>query len=104
MPILAAWLGSLFTSLVSFFAVVITKRVAIIAAVLTAVISVTAAFVAAMQGLFTAISYAAPAEINLAWGWLVPDNLDNCIAAVIAGHLLRWAYDWNVKVLQMKLF
>jgi len=104
MPLLASLIASLFTSTVAFFAAFITKRLAIIAAVLVIAGTITVAFIGAVQGLIDGLLWAAPTELGLAWGWFIPDNMDNCIAAVIAAELLRWAYDWNVKVLQMKLF
>jgi len=104
MVTLALWLGALFTSLVSFFAVFITKRIAITLVVIAAIVVVTASFVLAINAAIAAIQYAAPSELVMAWGWLVPDNADDCIAAILAGNVLRWAYDWNVKVIQLKLF
>jgi len=103
MPLLAAWIGNLIVSLVSFFTVILTKRIAIALAVIAAVVTVTATFIGAMEAVIAGVVYVAPTELVMAWGWLVPDNLDNCIVAIITGHVLRWAYDWNVKVLQLKM-
>ena len=103
MPLLASWLGSLLASLVSFFAVFLTKRIAIVVAVITAAAVLTGAFVAALQGLMIGIASATPTWLALGWGWLGPDNIDECAAAIISAHILRWVYYWNIKIIQYKL-
>lgn len=103
MPILAAWIGSLLTSIASFFAVFLTKRVALILAAVTVLVGITATMVGAMQALIAGVSYAAPPMLLTGWGWVVPDNFDDCVVAYISALTLRWGYDWQVRVVQMKL-
>lgn len=98
MPLFAAFLGSLFTSLADFVAQYVTRRVAIAAAVIAVLVAVTATFVAAMQALIAGISVVAPDALSVAASWVVPSNMDECLAAIASAHALRWAYDWNTKL------
>jgi len=98
MPLLAAFLGSVFTSIATFLAEYLTRRVAIAAAVIAVLVSLTAAFVAALNGLMDAVLYVAPDALALGASWVVPANTDECIGAIVSAHLLRWAYDWHVKL------
>lgn len=97
MPVFAALIVSLFGGVANFVAEYFTRRVAVAAALLVVCATVTAAFVAAVQALIAGITTAAPSELSLAASWFVPSNMDDCIAAIAAGHTLRWAYDWQIK-------
>jgi len=103
MPLLAGLLGSLFMALVSFFAKYLTKRVAIVLAAIGAVTVVTGAFIAAINAIVAGFVYAVPASIQIGASWIMPYNFDECLGAIVSGHLLRWGYDWNVKIIQWKL-
>lgn len=103
MPLLAAWIGSLVTSIASFFAQWLSKRVAMVAAAVVAISAFTITMIASIQALYAGIAYAAPSWLVIGWGWLVPDNADNCMAAYITAITVRWAYDWNTRVIQYKL-
>ena len=103
MPLLAAWLGSLFSSTVAWLTLYVSKKIALTLAAIAAIVAITATFIAGINALIAGVSYAAPAELGIAWGWLVPDNFDDCVAALLAAHSARWVYDWNTKVIQMKL-
>jgi hypothetical protein len=104
LPALAGWIGSFFTALVTFFAAFLTKRIALIAAAITAIVAVTGSFIVAVNMLVAGIYVALPPELAIGISWVWPDNATACIGAVTSAHLLRWAYDWNTKVIQMKLF
>jgi hypothetical protein len=103
MPLLAAWLGNLFASLVAFFASIVSRRIAIFAAVVIALQATISAFVLSIKGLISGIAYAAPAWISQAWQWFVPSNLDECLGIVIAAKTVAWVYSWNIKIIQYKL-
>jgi hypothetical protein len=103
MPLLATWIGSLVTSLAGFFATWMTKRVALLLAAMTFIVSTTGTFVAAMQGFASGVSLVAPAELGYALSWFVPGNITLCLSAYYAARVCRWAYDWNIKVIQYKL-
>ena len=99
MPILASLLGSLFFSIVSFLARFLTKKIAILAAV-----ALTTAFFTFLSRLFAGIAYVMPDFINDALYWLVPGNFKACVTAYLAARVAAWAYGWNIKILQWKLF
>jgi predicted PurR-regulated permease PerM len=103
MPLLAAFLGGIFTNLVTFFTSYMTKRLAIIAAVVTAFLALTGAFVASVNTAIQGISRAMPAEMGIAASWVVPDNFEACVAAYLATELTAWVYSWNVRIIQYKL-
>lgn len=103
MPIFAAWVGSLITSIATFFAAFLTKRVAIVLAVIVAAGAFTVTFIAGLNAIIAGIVYAIPPSISLGMSWFIPSNMDDCIAAIMAAHVLRWVYDWNIKVIQWKL-
>lgn len=103
MPILAAFIGSLFTSLVSFLAQFVTKRIAIFAAVVLALGAAMGSFVAAVKALVVGISMSAPVWLVQGWNWFVPNNFDECLAIVLAAKSLAWVYSWNLKIISEKL-
>jgi len=103
MPLLAAFIGSVLFAVIEFFAKWLTKRLAILAAVVVGVTAFTAAFVGAMKALVAGIVIAVPAPVVIGASWVLPYNTQACIAVVLAAHVLRWVYDWNVKVIQYKL-
>lgn len=102
LPWLAAAIGSLFTAVVAWLATYVTKRVAIAIAVIGALISLTAAFVLAIEGIANAFTYTFPIAANV--GFLVPPDLPALIAAYTSIRLLYWAYKWNIKIVQLRLF
>jgi len=103
MPLLAAFIGSLFTSLITFFGKFLTRRLAIFAAVIIALQAAIAAFVLAIKGLIVGIAYAAPVWVGQAYEWFIPDNLANSLGIVLAAKSIAWVYAWNIKIIQYKL-
>lgn len=109
MPILAgiAWLAtalfSLITGLVAFLVGYLTKRFLIVAAAVVVIIALTAAMWAGLESLVSGITSSMPSAIQAGVNMMMPSNLTACIAIIIAAKLLKYAYDWNVRVVQMKL-
>lgn len=103
-PWLATALWTVFGSIVSFFGSYMAKRLAILSAVVTALISLTVAFVAAIEALVSTITYATPPMFTHAMSLIVPDNLDNCVAAIASAMVFRWVYDWKTRIVQLRLF
>ena len=101
-PWLATAIGSLFTSTLGFFAAFVTRRIAILTAVITVIISLTLAFIAAIEGLISGISYAAP-DLSGAFA-ILPVNFSSCLSVIVTAKILKWAYGWNIALAQMKLF
>jgi hypothetical protein len=103
-PYIAGLLGGLFTSLVSFVALYLTKRLALVVVAVGIMLAVTVTFWSACDALIAGIQVTAPHEINQAIALILPDNFRNCFSAVMSAHFLRWVYEWNVKIIQLKLF
>ena len=103
-PWLASVIGGLFSAVFAYFAQFLTKRLAIVAAVVSVLIAITTAFFAAINGIVSALSVAAPPSVAVAASLVVPSNATACASAYMAALVARWAYQWNVKVLQYKLF
>jgi len=101
-PTIAGFFGSALMGLVAFFGKYFTKKLAILAAVITAAATLTGAFIVSMEGLMAGIHYAMPSLGN--WFTFIPGNFTVCISAIITAELIRWVYDWNVKIIQWKLF
>lgn len=104
LPWLAGVLGSIFLGLVAGVSKYVTKRFALIAVAITALITVTATFFAAINALLVSISYVAPQQLVDSFFLFMPSNAIPCISAILSAKLLRWVYDWNVRIIQLKLF
>lgn len=103
LPFLASLLGGAFASLISFFGNFLTKRLALFAAMLTLLIAVTGTFILAIEGLISAVSYTLPSEYFNLIGLFLPSNFTACFSTIVTAKLLRWAYDWNVVLIQSKM-
>ncbi|MCL1478318.1 minor coat protein [Marinobacter sp. M3C] len=101
-PFLAGIFGSVILGLISFLAQFMTKRIAIAIAGIAAVVTVTGAFVGAISALVATIQFSFP-DYEYAFLFL-PSNFQACFGAIVAAKVLRWAYDWNIKIIQWKLF
>jgi hypothetical protein len=102
MPWLAGIVGGLFTSLFSFFAQHLTKKIAVIGAVIALVIGATTVFVLLIEGLMSSIYIAFPSVGPV--GLFVPSNISTCLSAMVTAKAAHWAYGWNIRVIQYKLF
>lgn len=103
-PWLASVIGGIFTAVFAYFAKFLTKRVAVVLAAVALIVGATTAFIALITGLSNAISVTLPPYISLAVQLVVPENTSLCISTLITARLSRWAYEWNVRVIQYKLF
>jgi hypothetical protein len=101
---LATLLGALFTSLIQFFMNYMTKRLAIVAAVLAVISTLTFGFFEAIVGLVNSIAVALPPQAAMGLSLVIPSNAPLCISSILTAHLIRWVYEWNVKVIQLRLF
>ncbi len=103
-PWLAGLIGGLFTALFSYFAKYLSKRFAVTVTVVSILVTVSAAFFVAINALIGGIVVAAPPEVAAVAGMILPSNTEACLTAIATAQLLKWAYVWNVKVIQYKLF
>lgn len=104
LPWLAGLLGGLFTSLFTWFATLLTKRLAVVAAAVLVIGTVTLGFFAALNALIAGLGLVLPAEALQGAAHVLPPNTSACITAMATAKTLRWGYDWNVKIIQYKLF
>ena len=102
-PWLAGVLGGVFSGLFGFLTKYLTKRLAIVTAVVAVIVTLTAALFAALEGLLAGLSYVFPPEVSQGMALVTPDNLTACVSIIISAKTLRFAYDWNIRVMQYKL-
>lgn len=103
-PWLAGVLASLFTALFTWFLQFFTKRMALVLAAVAILAAITVAFFTLIQGVITGLSYALPPQFTVAVGWVVPSNAPLCVSAIMTTYFARWAYAWQVRIVQYKLF
>ncbi len=104
MPLLALWFGKLFASTVAFFAAFMSKQIAVRVAAISALVTVTSVFVLSIESMIQSISVSVPVELTIAATWVWPSNGTACISVILAAHAARWVYDWNTRVIQMRMF
>lgn len=101
-----SWLATLlvgaFTSLFAFFTQFVSRRLAIVLLVIGAIVTLTTAFFVAISALMSGMSQVMPEFVALGLGHIWPSNAETCIAAIASGHVLRFAYEWNVRAARMK--
>lgn len=96
-------LGSLLSVFIGFFLQVFTKRLALIAIVIAGIASLVVAFFAAMMGLVNVLSPSMPSFVIQGVSLFIPANAPLILSTVMTARVIRFAYEWNVKFLQMKL-
>lgn len=103
-PWLAGVIAGLFTAIVSFFLKYFSKRLSVVLVGIAFIATLTTTFLAAISSLLSGLAYAMPSEVSTIINWVVPNNLSLCVSAIVTAHVLRWVYEWNVKIVQLKLF
>lgn len=101
---IATFFGSLFTSVITFFFNYMTKRLAIVAAVVVVIAALTATFFAAVYTLMASVIAFSPPYLGVACSLVLPDNFSFIISVWLSARMFRWVYEWNVKVIQYRLF
>lgn len=100
MPILAAFLSSLFTTAFSYFALTQSAKWARILTVLVVVVGLYAAFYASMLAAVTAISMVAPPSLGIAMGWFWPSNGYSCLATIFTAKVLAAGLRFSLRQLR----
>lgn len=100
---LATFLADIFTRSVGVFFEIMTKRVLIITACVAVLAAFVVGFYALMLTIINSISANLPPFFSQAASMVVPDNFVTLASITITAHIARWAYEWNVKVLQWRL-
>jgi uncharacterized membrane protein YjjP (DUF1212 family) len=103
LPWLAGVISGLLTSLIGFLAQFISKRLSIVLIAITTLTALTTAFAAAITALVSGISAATPEYFSIAASWIVPSNTVACLSACVSGRFIRWVYEWNVRIVMMKV-
>jgi len=103
MGALAGFIGSIFSGFIGWLSAYLGKRLAVTLAVVAAFTAATATFWAAAEALVFGLAVSVPADVVTVASWIVPPNLAVCIGALLSARLVRFAYDWNVRVLQFKV-
>ena len=101
---LAGVIGIIFTSVFSYFAKFVTKKFAVVAAAIVLISASTITFISLITGLASGLAVVSPPWLSTAASLVVPDNTAACISVIMTGRIARWAYEWNVRVIQYKLF
>jgi hypothetical protein len=95
-PMLAAFLGGIFSSLITWFAKFFTKKIAYQLAIVASILSVTAAFSATIYGIYATIRAVAPYGTACGMSLIVPFNAVPCVSAVMSAKVIRWVYEWKI--------
>lgn len=104
LPWLAAAIAGLFFSLMQFFSKYVLKRFAIVLAVIGVTVTLTTGFFVAITSVTSAVVVFVPPEITVAAGWFLPNQTPTLLGLLFTCRLMRWAYEWHVKVVQWKLY
>ncbi|KZZ47685.1 hypothetical protein A3759_03795 [Thalassolituus sp. HI0120] len=100
----AGVIGVIFASVFKYFAKFLTKKIAVRAAGLALIAASTVTFIGVITGLAHGLAVISPPWLSTAASLVVPDNTAACISLIITGRITRWVYEWNVRVIQYKLF
>jgi hypothetical protein len=103
LPWLLAALASLLATALAFFAELITRRLIIIASVVLALGALTLGFFAGILVILSGLSDIAPPSMSIALGLIYPENFPLIVSVLFTARIARWAYEWNVKILQFRL-
>lgn len=93
MGALAALIQGGLGSILGWLTAGVARKAGTIAAAVAAFVYFAAEMKTAIDGLIAGIAVAIPADILTAASWIIPSNAGACIAAIVSGHLARWAFD-----------
>ena len=102
MPALAAFIGSLFTSLLTFFGLYLTKKVLVIAAVIAVLTASVVAFSLTIQGLLDSLNVSYPTGPVAVGLSLLPSNTNTCVSVIVSTHVAVWAHNWFIKIVSAR--
>lgn len=102
-PMLATFIGGLFSSLLAFFALSFTRKTAMFLAIISMLIAITLVFMAAIQILYTAVYVAAPDGVACGISLILPSNAVFCLSSILSARVFRWVYEWKITMVQQTL-
>ena len=103
MGALATFFAALIGGLASFFGEWVSRKALLIILAVSVLTGITAALVAAINAAIALAAVAIPDTVFIAASWVVPSNASTCIGAIVAGHVAKWIYDTQYKVLSLKV-
>lgn len=80
-------------SILSWLTASTARKLGTIAAAVAAFVYFANEMKTALDGLIASVSVAIPSTVTTAASWVIPDNAAACLAAIVTGHLARWAFD-----------
>lgn len=80
------------------------KKLVIIAKVVAGLVVFIAALFSALSAIADGLSIISPPGLAQAASMVVPDNLLLIVSTLVSARIVRWVYEWNVKILQFRLF
>lgn len=101
LPVLAAFLSSIFAQIVAFFTQWFSVRTAMQLGIISAVSALTILLFASIKGLMAGIIVIAPPSFNQAMSLIIPSNLPICFSAIVSAHVVRWVWIWQVHFIEM---
>jgi len=97
------WLVKLFsgylTAIVGFFAAYMSRKYAMYLAIVAVFMTLHAGFILFVQGLIATVTVAFPSDLVVAWSWVAPTNVVDCMTAIIAAHSARYLFDMNITLM-----
>ena len=103
LPWLASVLTGLFGGIIAWLVQYTTRRTALVLAGTVAISAVSVAFFAGINALIDGLATVMPAPIVDGARMLAPHNVDECLTAIVAGHVAYYVYTWKVKIIQWRL-
>lgn len=103
-PWLLAGIGSIAGSFLGHMSRDTLKKLVIIAKVVAALVVFIAAIFTTLTALVNGIAAVAPPGLNQAASMIVPDNITLIVSTLVSARIARWVYEWNVKIIQYRLF
>lgn len=101
--LIVSFITNILSSLFGIFLQFASKKFLIIASVLGVLATFVSAFYILIESMIEGIAFIAPAGLSQAASLVVPDNLAALTSIHITARIARFAYEWNVKVLQWRL-
>jgi hypothetical protein len=101
LPWLAAVLGGLFSSVVTFLMKFLTKRVAIVAATIAALGALYATFAGVLYGLVSGLSTAMPGVVGL--GIILPPEAPTLLTSYVTARVAFWVYRHNYMIIKHRM-
>jgi len=100
-PIVIGWISTAIASLVAYFTAIFTAKVAIATAGALAVIAVAVLLKEALDAVMVGLLVAYPSGYWAIGLGMLPDNTNDCIAAIAIAKLAAWVYAWKTQIIGM---